>query len=255
MRSAARIGTQIRHAFHSDRRYGRRVVATDVPLAQGWTEYIDRTDRFSVNFPGQPTIRDTTYPPQRGAPLEARVFTVQDGPRVYSLTVVNPRAGPRTSVAWEAWNFRKRGGEITYDAFAQVDNMDGHQLHITNPDKSLTVVGIYLHARRLVHPGGRCASRHTWRRALSTIAHHPRRGRQADPLRARRRRKPTVPNHQSRRHFVDVWRTTRSVRGIINIRAEKPPRGRLACNRVGLVSRRTPVHAHETNGIRGGAGI
>ena len=133
------------------------VVALLLPtslLAQGWTEYIDRTDRFSVNFPGQPTIRDTTYPPQRGAPLEARVFTVQDGPRVYSLTVVNLSGLARPSdvkgsVAWEAWNFRKRGGEITYDAFAQVDNMDGHQLHITNPDKSLTVVGIYLHARRL----------------------------------------------------------------------------------------------------------
>jgi hypothetical protein len=27
---------------------------------------------------------------------------------------------PFGSVAWEAWNFRKRGGEITYDAFAHV---------------------------------------------------------------------------------------------------------------------------------------
>ena len=209
------------------------VVALLLPtslLAQGWTEYIDRTDRFSVNFPGQPTIRDTTYPPQRGAPLEARVFTVQDGPRVYSLTVVNLSGLARPSdvkgsVAWEAWNFRKRGGEITYDAFAQVDHIDGHQLHITNPDKSLTVVGIFQHARRLVHPGGRCASRHAGRRALSTIAHHPRRGRQADPLRARRRRKPTVQNHQSRRHLLTIRRTTRSVRGIINIRAEKPTPG------------------------------
>jgi len=61
----------------------------------------------------------------------------------------DPPCFPFGSVAWEAWNFRKRGGEITYDAFAQVDSMDGHQLHITNPDKSLTVVGIYLHARRL----------------------------------------------------------------------------------------------------------
>ena len=39
--------------------------------------------------------------------------------------------------------------KITYDAFAQVDRIDGHQLHITNPDKSLTVVGILQHARRL----------------------------------------------------------------------------------------------------------
>ena len=123
-------------------------------LAQGWTEYVDRTERFSINFPGQPTISETTYPPQRGAPLRARVFTVQAGPARYSVTVVNlagivQPSDVKGSVSWEAWNFRKRGGVITYDAFAQVDRIDGHQLQITNPDKSLTVVGIYQHARRL----------------------------------------------------------------------------------------------------------
>jgi hypothetical protein len=123
-------------------------------LAQEWTEYIDRTERFSINFPGQPTIRDTTYPPQRGAPVPARVFTVQAGRARYSVTVVNlatvvQPSDVKGSVSWEAWNFRKRGGEITYDAFAQVDRIDGHQLHITNSDKSLTVVGIFVHARRL----------------------------------------------------------------------------------------------------------
>ena len=46
-------------------------------LAQEWTEYVDRTERFSINFPGQPTISEATYPPQRGAPVRARVFTVQ----------------------------------------------------------------------------------------------------------------------------------------------------------------------------------
>jgi hypothetical protein len=95
-----------------------------------------------------------TYQPQRGAPLRARVFAVRDGSRLYSLTVVNLAGLTRPSdvkgaVAWEAWNFRKRGGEITYDAFAQVDAIDGHQLHVTNADTSVTLVGIYLHARRL----------------------------------------------------------------------------------------------------------
>ena len=70
------------------------------------------------------------------------------------MTVVNlagivQPSDVKGSVSWEAWNFRKRGGVVTYDAFAQVDRIDGHQLQITNPDKSLTVVGIYQHARRL----------------------------------------------------------------------------------------------------------
>ena len=133
------------------------LVALSVPsaaLAQEWSEYIDRAERFSINFPGQPTVRDMTYEPQRGAPLRARVFAVRDGLRLYSLTVVNLAGLTRPSdvkgsVAWEAWNFRKRGGEITYDAFAQVDAIDGHQLHVTNADTTVTLVGIYMHARRL----------------------------------------------------------------------------------------------------------
>jgi hypothetical protein len=68
---------------------------------------------------------------------------------VVNLAAIVQPSDVKGSVSWEAWNFRKRGGEITYDAFAQVDRIDGHQLHITNPDKSLTVVGIFVHARRL----------------------------------------------------------------------------------------------------------
>lgn len=122
-------------------------------FAQEWMEYVNRAERFSVNFPGQPTVQETTYQPQRGGILPARVFTVQDGPRRYSVTVVNyagvDATDVRGSIAWEAWNFRKRGGNITYDAFAQVDRIEGHQLQITNADQSRTFVAIHLHARRL----------------------------------------------------------------------------------------------------------
>jgi hypothetical protein len=129
------------------------LAATPV-FAQEWTEYVDRTERFSINFPGQPAIKEFTYPPQRGKPVPARSFTVQDGARRYSMTVVNlatlnQPSDVKGAIAWEAWNFRKRGGTITYDAFAQVDRIDGHQLHITNADGSVTFVGIYQHARRL----------------------------------------------------------------------------------------------------------
>jgi hypothetical protein len=53
---------------------GRALLLPTSLLAQGWTEYIDRADRF-VSISSQPTIRDTTYPPQR-APLGHR-FTVR----------------------------------------------------------------------------------------------------------------------------------------------------------------------------------
>jgi hypothetical protein len=119
-----------------------------------WIDYESREDRFAVNLPGQPSIRAITYQPQRGGPLPARVYTVQDGPSRYVVTVVNltgikEPSDVKGSVAWEAWNFRKRGGQITYDAYAQVDRIEGHHLNITNPDGSLTFVAIHVHERRL----------------------------------------------------------------------------------------------------------
>ena len=118
-----------------------------------WVEYEDRSEFFFVNFPGQPVITTTTYQPQRGAPLPGRVYTVLDGARRYMVTVVNMEKAAVNDVpgaiAWEAWNFRKRGGEVTYDAYGQVDRIGGHQLHINNPDKTQSFIGIYMHARRL----------------------------------------------------------------------------------------------------------
>lgn len=123
-------------------------------FAQEWIEYVDRAERFRVNFPGQPKVEDIKYTSETGSILPARLYTVQQGPGRYSVTVVNYMEGVepsfvRGSIAWAAWNFRKRGGEVTYDAFAQTDRIEGHQLQITNADKSRTFVAIHLHARRL----------------------------------------------------------------------------------------------------------
>ncbi len=122
-------------------------------FAQEWIDYVDRAERFSVNFPSEPTVQDTTYMSEYGDTLPARVYTAQEGPQRYSITVVNYADANvtevRGSIAYAAWNFRKRGGEVTYDAFAQVDRMEGHQLQITNADQRRTFVAIHLHARRL----------------------------------------------------------------------------------------------------------
>ena len=122
-------------------------------FAQDWIEYVDREERFQVNFPGQPTVKDTTYKSEYGKTLPAKVYTVRVGLRSYSMTVVNYKDAAvtdvRGSIAWEAWNFRKRGGQVTYDAYTQTDRIEGHQLQITNADKSRTFVAIHQHGRRL----------------------------------------------------------------------------------------------------------
>ncbi len=134
-------------------------------FAQDWMNYFDYEQRFSVNLPGEPTIEDTTIVSQRGDTYPARIYRVDAGESSYLVKVVDytePPAGlaegpavvdVRSAVAWEAWHYRKdawdTGGEVTYDAYAEVDEIEGHQLQITNADTSRTFLAIHLFARRL----------------------------------------------------------------------------------------------------------
>jgi hypothetical protein len=128
---------------------------TSAPIAaQEWIEFRDQAERFGVTLPAKPTVRETTYTSWRNATLPARVYLVEDGGGRYSVTVVDYArvsdvTDVRGAVAFAAWNIRKRGGQITYDAFAQVDRIDGHELYVTNADGSRTFAGIFIHARRL----------------------------------------------------------------------------------------------------------
>ncbi len=128
--------------------------------AADWTEFVDKAERFGVNLPGKPDVRDITFTSWRGAVVPAKVYTVKDGPRSYSVTVVNYETVAVTgvagvtdvlgSIAWAAWNVRKRPGiEITYDAYTEADHIEGHEIYLVNPDKSRTNIGIFLHASRL----------------------------------------------------------------------------------------------------------
>lgn len=141
-------------------------------FAQGWIEYINRTDLFIVNFPGDPETTVTTHHSAFDADYPARVYTVENERGRYTITVVDFRDSEaihlartnrteansssslwvtdvRASVAHAAQGFRGRGGEVTYDAWADIDKIEGHQLQITNPDRSRSFISIHLHASRL----------------------------------------------------------------------------------------------------------
>ena len=132
-----------------------RVLALAAPAVarEDWFDYLNREDRFGVSFPGQPAVKEISYQAERGKPLPARVYSAERGRERYSVTVVDyATAGINDvpgSIAWEAWNFRKRGGQITQDTFANVDRIPGHELHITNADGSRTFAQIHLHKRKL----------------------------------------------------------------------------------------------------------
>ncbi len=130
------------------------LILSEASFSQEWIEYKNSEEGFSINFPGEPTVQTTTYLSEGGEVLPARVYTTLEGPARYSVTVVDYHTVEsvtqvRGSIAWAAWNFRKRGGEVTYDSFTQSDGFEGHLMQITNPDGALTYVAIHLGSKRL----------------------------------------------------------------------------------------------------------
>jgi hypothetical protein len=148
------------------------VFSAGASFAQDWITYVNREDRFSVHFPGQPQVREITYPSEYGAVFPGRVYTSNDGSNRYSVTVVDYTNAEKihaerknktqadslpnywqidvqASIAYAATQFRQRAAKVTYDAWHYIDLISGHQLQMTNPDKSRTFAAIYLHESRL----------------------------------------------------------------------------------------------------------
>jgi hypothetical protein len=127
-------------------------------MAQAWIEYTDRQEMFRINFPGQPKIETFTYTSEYGIPLPAKRYTATtaDGSK-YMLTVID-YTGKDVQVtdvlgsyAYAAHLLRQRelAGKITFDAFAQIDRIPGHQLQITRPDNWRIYWAAHLEASRL----------------------------------------------------------------------------------------------------------
>ena len=57
--------------------------------AQEWNLYVNVQDGFKVNFPGQPTVTETTWTSQLNYILPARVYSANRGRERYSVTVVD----------------------------------------------------------------------------------------------------------------------------------------------------------------------
>jgi len=68
---------------------------------------------------------------------------------VVNLSEMKDLAEMKAMISWDAWRFRKMGGNITYDMQGQIDRIQGHQLHIKHADKTTSIIGIYLHDKRL----------------------------------------------------------------------------------------------------------
>jgi len=139
-----------------------------------WIEYVNKDDLFSVNFPGQPEVRNITYPTEFGVTLPGRLYVAQDGPNRYSVTVVdyatvqqlhakrlegcklypnvcqNPFNGElRGAIDFALWGLLQRDAKLTHYAYYNSDRVEGRRVQLLNTDKSKTFAAIHMHQNRL----------------------------------------------------------------------------------------------------------
>lgn len=154
-------------------------------LAQEWTEYTSVEDGFRVDFPGTPKATKTTFKSEYGADLPATVYSVENGPTRFSITVADYTDAPRLldekakgtcpkdfpderscglagagrgywkediagAMLHASFMFVQRDAKVTHMAWAWQDFVEGHEIMLTNnKDKSRTFAYVTMHADRL----------------------------------------------------------------------------------------------------------
>jgi hypothetical protein len=146
-------------------------------FAQGWVDFVSRTDLFAVNFPGEPKVEEIAYRTEYFLDIPARLFSKVDEKSRYSVTVVdysdiekkhaerlktckadlgdgdsclNPSRGEmRGAITYATWNFLQRDAKITHLTYTTADLVEGHQVQLTNKDGSRTFAAIHMHENRL----------------------------------------------------------------------------------------------------------
>jgi hypothetical protein len=116
--------------------------------AQAWEEYRNTEWRFGTNYPGEPTSEDIEWTSEEDLPIPARKFTVTRGNSTFSVIAADYRDARLTTMlgseAHTAANYRKLG-EVTYDAYMQIDRVPGLQIQLTKPDGRRLFVAIHIH--------------------------------------------------------------------------------------------------------------
>ena len=147
-------------------------------FAQGWINYSNQEDFFTVNFPGEPEVADISYDTEYFITLPGRVYSHEDSGSRYSVTVIDytdaaqrhtelvdscrARGGDGDSCAnrlatdlqgaiiYASWHFLKRDdADLTHFVYTQADRVAGHALQFDNADGSRTYVAIHMHEDRL----------------------------------------------------------------------------------------------------------
>ncbi len=131
---------------------------TSTASAQNWFEYENLEDLFSVNFPVEPVVTETPYISEYDSPFVARKYSATDGATEYTVIVVNMEDSARPpgrrgnewrgAIGFHATKLRQTG-EVTFDAYGEINRVPGHQLQITQPDGRRNFANVHFHGHRL----------------------------------------------------------------------------------------------------------
>jgi len=150
-------------------------------LAQEWVEFQSVQDGFKAVFPSQPTVAQSTWTSEYGYTLPARVYSAERGRERYSVTIVDygpieqqgiarRKACPagaetcigsdiggeghwkhdvRGALVYAISKFLERKATVTRYNWGHQDLVEGHQLQLTNADRSRTFAFVGMHEMRL----------------------------------------------------------------------------------------------------------
>ena len=148
--------------------------------AQEWSQYLAFDDRFSVDFPTDPSVQETTYETEYGFTLPARIYSAEDDFGTYSVTAVDwseaetlhteafdacesaiddLRGGDnpghcsrlyyereiRGSTLHAAFGLIERGSEVTHLGSANTEMVEGIGIQLLNEDGSRLYAVIFWH--------------------------------------------------------------------------------------------------------------
>jgi len=122
------------------------LVLSGTANAQTWSEYVNRDDFFSVNFPGDPVRQDFAYKTAKGTSLPAHLYTTQDSRGHYTITVVdyNGANGEMAAAIDEAAKSFRAKGRVRYDAVNMLDNHRSWRMTVETTEKRVILAEILM---------------------------------------------------------------------------------------------------------------
>jgi hypothetical protein len=126
-------------------------VASGPAAAQSWEEYSYPDYAFSVAFPANPQVQNTTYQIADNRSVPARVYTVRQNNSVFMVTVAdlaNTGLDERTVID-HAMKTLSAGGEVIFDIPHRIYRVYGRQFAMQGADGSRSTVSVFDYNGRL----------------------------------------------------------------------------------------------------------